>query len=163
MVFDVWAGSADVRQAVYVEDFRSRTFRAVFIDNGHLFGGPKWRFDSRPGTGLCLERDVYAGLFDSAAIAVWIARIEATIPRILPDLVKSVPSEWYKGSIAHLRDALLRRAESLKSLFWDEMMRLRQPLDISSTDSHERTPASSTGILRERTGGSRYSVAVSEL
>ena len=123
LVFDVWAGSADTRQALFVEDLKSKSFKAVFIDNGHLFGGPHWKFDSRPGMAPCLDLAMYSDL-NSEAVETWIARIETTIPVILPSLVKTVTSEWYKGNIALLTDTLLARAESLRRLVWEEVRNL---------------------------------------
>lgn len=143
LVFDVWAGSADARQAVFVEDRESGTFNAVFIDNGHLFGGPYWKFGSRPGTALCLDLAIYPDL-SSEAIEAWIARIETTIPLILPSLVKSVRSEWYKGDIASLTDTLLRRAEWLRGLVWRETRTLEMRC-TSFRGSHGSSPR--TNIL----------------
>jgi hypothetical protein len=128
LVFDIWAGSVDDRQAIFVENQRARTFKAVFIDNGHLFGGPHWKFTLRPGTALCLDYCVYNNLFDPETIEGWIAQIETMVPNILPGLVSMVPSQWYNGDIARLQDTLLLRAANLRSLFWEEMMSLKGTL-----------------------------------
>jgi hypothetical protein len=125
LVFDIWAGSSDVRQPVYVEDTESRTFKAVFIDNGHLFGGPYWEFALRPGTALCLDLSVYTDLIAPGLIETWIARIETTVPPILSGLLSSVPCQWYKGDTVRLQDTLLSRAESLRDLFGKEIMSLK--------------------------------------
>lgn len=128
LVFDIWAGSTDVRQAVYVEDHKNRTFKAVFIDNGHLFGGPHWKFTLRPGTAICLDYTVYNDLLDPEVIEAWIARIETIVPSILPGIMRAVPRQWYKGNAVALQDTLLSRAESLRALFWEEIMNLKGPL-----------------------------------
>ena len=67
LIFDIWAGSSDVRQALFVEAPRTGSFSAVFIDNGHLFGGPNWKFEMRPGIALCLDRTMYSEPFDKEA------------------------------------------------------------------------------------------------
>ena len=136
LVFDIWAGSTDIRQAIYVEDHESRTFKAVFIDNGHLFGGPRWEFTLRPGIAICLDLSVYTDLFDPELIEAWIARIETIVPHILPGLVGTVPSQWYKGDAGHLQDTLLSRAESLRRLFWEEIRNLKGPLRNSFRGSY---------------------------
>jgi hypothetical protein len=61
-VFDIWAGSTDIRQALYVENQDTKTFKAVLIDNGHLFGGPHWKFSLKAGTAICLEKELSAQL-----------------------------------------------------------------------------------------------------
>jgi len=137
LVFDIWAGSTGVRQAVYVEDHLRRTFRALFVDNGQLFGGPNWEFKLRPGVALCLERDLYVDLFDPARIEAWIARIETTIPQVLQSLLSAVPTQWYNGDIVRLRDTLLYRAESLRCLFWEEIMNPRHPLARSFEGTYD--------------------------
>jgi hypothetical protein len=136
-VFDIWAGSTDVRQAVYVENRDTKAFRAVLIDNGHLFGGPHWKFSLKAGTAICLEKDVYANLFDPETIETWIFQIETKVSELLPDLLKTVPSQWYKGDIGRLREILLIRARSLRSLFWDEIANLREPLRSSFRGIYE--------------------------
>jgi hypothetical protein len=125
LVFDIWAGSTDVRQAIYIEDVKSRTFKAVFIDNGHLFGGPHWEFTLRPGIAICLDLNVYTDLFDPGLIETWIARIETTAPQILSGLMSAVPDQWYKGNTDRLQDTLLLRAGSLRDLFWQEISNLK--------------------------------------
>jgi hypothetical protein len=125
LVFDIWAGSTDVRQAVFVEDHKRRTFKAVFIDNGHLFGGPHWEFSLRPGTAICLDLNVYTDLLDPRIIESWITRIETTVPQILPGLISTLPCQWYKGDTARLQDTLLSRAASLRDLFWGEIANLK--------------------------------------
>jgi len=131
LVFDIWAGSTDIRRATYVEDYTKRTFKAVFIDNGHLFGGENWEFTLRPGVAICLERNLYADLIDSVTIDAWITRIETIIPQMLPSLLNSVPTQWYNGDIARLQDTLHYRAESLRSLFWEEIRNLKEPFSRS--------------------------------
>jgi len=148
LVFDVWAGSTDVRQAVYVEDHTRKTFKAVFIDNGHLFGGPNWDFVRRPGDSICLEKEVYADLFDPLTIESWISRIGKKVARLLPTVLRTVPAEWYKGDIMRLEDTLLARASSLGTLFLGEMASLKVPLQRSYRGINDPKPDS--GVLFER-------------
>ena len=135
-VFDVWAGSTDVRQAVYVENQDTKTFRAVFMDNGHLFGGPHWKFSLKAETVIGLEKCVYASLFNPEAVEPWIFQIETKASELLPSLMKTVPPQWYKGDIGCLREILLLRARSLRSLFWDQIANLGEPLRSSSSLDH---------------------------
>lgn len=138
LVFDIFARSLDPRQAVYVEDHIKRTFRAVFIDNGHLFGGPNWNFDVPGKSALCLQRTIYPEVFDLASIEGWITRIETTIPDLLSIVLGAVPKQWYKGEIACLRDRLDGRAASLRSIFWDEISHYKHPTYLSIGRVHDR-------------------------
>jgi hypothetical protein len=128
LVFDIFAGSLDRREAVYVENHVTRTFKAVFIDNGHLFGGPHWSFLPGAKSPFCLQRELYSEPFDSAAIDFWISVIEKAVPEVLPNLLRTVPKQWYRGEIGRLQDTLLRRADSLQGLFWEELLLLNRGL-----------------------------------
>ncbi len=144
MVFDIFAGSLDTRQAVYVEDHIKRTFKAVFIDNGHLFGGPSWNFDVPGKSALCLQRTIYPEVLDLASIEGWITQIETKIPELLPSILRAVPKQWYKGEIACLRERLNGRAASLRGIFWDEMSRSKHPICQSIGRVHDRGARATT-------------------
>jgi hypothetical protein len=137
LVFDIWAGSTDVRQVIYVENKNTGTFKVVFIDNGHLFGGPHWEFSLNSGAAICLETEVYSNLLDPKTIEAWIVQIETKVVELLPDLIKTVPAEWYKGDIVCLREILLLRARSLRSLFWNEIATIKEPLRSSFRGTYE--------------------------
>jgi hypothetical protein len=150
LVFDIFTGSLDARQAVYVEDHRSRTFKAVFIDNGHICGGPCWDFSVSGKSPRCLQRTIYSEAIDLAGVEGWIARIEATIPDLLPSVLGAVPKQWYKGDIACLQDTLCSRAASLRSVVWDEILLSKHPTHLSMGGVHDRSTRA--GIYSSRAG-----------
>jgi len=118
-VLDVWANHQDHRQAVYANDSVAGTYRAVFIDHGHLFGGPNWDFRDRPGIAMALDTSVYPKEFDAAVVESWISRCETQIPHLLEDTIRSVPNEWYRfrGDVNELISILVARLTALRQLF----------------------------------------------
>ena len=162
VVFDVWAGSQDPRQAVYVEDHRTRTFKAVFVDQGHLFGGPHWLFDGPVGGSLCLDHTVYQGLIDASLVKDWIARLGTIVPPLLSAVVKAVPLYWYNGDASKLKDTLLRRIDRLGDLVQQELDTVRVPKPTRYA-LYAEPPRATDPIFRERTGGSWGSAAPSHL
>jgi len=150
LVFDIFVGSLDTRQAVYVEDHIKRTFKAVFIDNGHICGGPRWSFDAPGRSALCLQHAIYPETIDLASIEGWIARIKTTIPALLPSVFGAVPKQWYKGDIAWLQERLVGRAISLEGIFWNEILRSKQALCLTLRRVHDRDARA--GIHSSRAG-----------
>jgi hypothetical protein len=43
-LFDLWTCNRDARQVVFWKYSREKKYIATFIDNGHCFGGPEWKF-----------------------------------------------------------------------------------------------------------------------
>jgi len=162
LVFDVWSGSQDPRQAIYVEDHRTRTFKAVFIDQGHLFGGPYWLFDGPVGGSLCLDHTVYQGLIDASLVKDWIARLGTIVPPLLSAVVKAVPLYWYNGDASELKDTLLRRIQRLGDLVEQELDTVKA-LKPNRYALYAEPPRATDPILRKRTAGSRGSAAPSHL
>lgn len=110
-VFDLWAGSRDVRQALYLERANHK-FDAVFIDQGHMFGGPSWHEKLQ----LCeWSRDFlcYPDIW-RVEVASWAQRLQDTIPSALPESVALVPKCWYSGDIVDLSKRLLARLPGLE-------------------------------------------------
>jgi hypothetical protein len=114
-LFDLWANHHDARQCVYRRTKGSGPYEAVFIDNGHLFGGPNWVEESRPlHPSFWLDR---AELSPSAQdIEPSIKALEREIPKLLPQAIRRVPQEWYKDDIGALSERLLNRAASLRMI-----------------------------------------------
>jgi hypothetical protein len=59
LAFDKWVGNEDFRQCVFVRSTPQERFRALWIDNGHAFGGPEWNFTDTPRKGLYLSSAAY--------------------------------------------------------------------------------------------------------
>lgn len=45
-LFDLWTCNRDTRQFLCWKYSRDKKYTVTFIDNGHCFGGPEWRFNS---------------------------------------------------------------------------------------------------------------------
>jgi hypothetical protein len=125
-ILDVWANHQDNRQAVLVANQDKSGFKVVFIDHGHMFGGPNWNFANRRSVTCYLERSLYSALWDTGAVDRWISHLETVLPPALSSAISSVPSEWYNGDIGGLQEVLLRRLEDLKHLVETNTVALEQ-------------------------------------
>ena len=115
-ILDVWANHQDSRQAVFRSASNDCFQEAFFIDHGHMFGGPEWNFQERPGIALHQEMAVYSGLLEDQQIASWISHIRTVIPEVLSWAAAVIPSEWYKGDLSLLVVTLVDRFPNLMEL-----------------------------------------------
>jgi hypothetical protein len=156
-LFDVWASHQDRRQCIFRRNDLTRTHRVIFIDNGHLFGGPDWSKVAGRPRGACSgyvkppsQRDLN--------IDKWISHFERLLPELLHEAVNEVPTEWYKGDIAALEQCLLMRLGNLKYLVNQEIEQyesfLARPLSVLN-DEHAPLPGG--GLLRYGNGACRNS------
>jgi hypothetical protein len=110
LVFDVWTGNADGRQAVF---FRPRTdagYQAVMVDQGGCFNSIDWSFPDDPRRGLYCPRLVYRQVKGLADFEPWTARLETGITEsVLCRAAEGIPPEWYGGD----SDSLQRLLEQL--------------------------------------------------
>lgn|SRR5487761_1858440 len=114
LLFDLWANHSDARQALFVEDLDMKRFRAVFIDNGHLFGKdnidevvPAWRT-------MFVNREIYGHLDIDSILSTWASRIGAIDRTTLNSACLRIPLEWYDSQyVSKLTTTLLRRRSSL--------------------------------------------------
>jgi hypothetical protein len=115
-LFDLWANHHDYRQCVYRRTKREVDFEAMFIDNGHLFGGPDWSVEA--GVSLKLWSRYFHNPLVSECMVMerWLAVFEARIPRLLHEAMAVVPREWYKGDGYTLCVRLLQRLECLREI-----------------------------------------------
>jgi hypothetical protein len=120
-IFDVWANHCDTRQPIFRRVGQSRTLKAVFIDNGHLFGGPDWAFPGRRGRSLCIDPRVYPDI-KRADIEAWVTRLRERLAPAIDLLPKSVPTLWYTGDLEALVAVMRYRLEILRSLFLEEFL-----------------------------------------
>ena len=91
-----------------------RLYEALFIDNGHLFGGPCWSHECHRSVRLWSHFIEQHRPTDSS-IMESLTRFETRIPRLLDDAVAAVPPEWYKGDIHALYTSLLERLACLRA------------------------------------------------
>jgi hypothetical protein len=113
-LFDFWANHHDHRQCVYRRPKRTGDYEAVFIDNGHLFGGPDWSGDTALSLKLWSHYDLR--ISESLVMTKWLTAFEARIPTILHEAKLMIPPEWYSGDIYLLCARLLQRLESVRAI-----------------------------------------------
>jgi hypothetical protein len=114
-LFDLWADHHDSRQCVYRRQKQTRDYEAVFIDNGHLFGGPNWSDEA--GFSLKLWNLYFHNPLMSERLVVerWMDILESRVPKLLEEAVAMVPREWYENDISALCARLLRRLKCIRA------------------------------------------------
>ena len=115
-LLDVWANHQDNRQAILLRGSNDCTQEVFFIDHGHMFGGPAWDFQERPGVAFHLEMAVYCDLWQEEQIASWISHFRAVVPGVLSWVTFRVPSQWYNGDLSRLIGGLTDRLSCLPEL-----------------------------------------------
>jgi HipA-like protein len=99
LVADRWLCQNDSRQAIF---FRERStgsslsMRVVFLDNGHLLGGPEWTFHDSELRGFYLDPTVYS-TFDLTAIC-----------RLTMDTICAITEEEIYACFDHIPETWLR-------------------------------------------------------
>jgi hypothetical protein len=119
LVFDIWAGQVERRQAVFVRDVLHHQriesgaccnpdeFIALMIDNEHLFGASLWQFADIPEAAQYFRPAVYSGVSDIADLHPWIAAIQNLSDDTIGEYVAQIPQEWYLGMEAALDSLVL--------------------------------------------------------
>jgi hypothetical protein len=133
-IFDIWANHCDHRQALFTTREGNASFRAVFIDNGHLFGGPDWKLVSRPGESLGLDSRFHMSEWPTEAIDAWICRFETRLLSSLFNVVPRIPKFWYSGDINRLIGSLAERLSTLRPRFAEELTRNQILSKLSRVD-----------------------------
>jgi hypothetical protein len=88
-LFDLWVCNRDTRQMVFWRLSQEKKLQVSFIDNGHCFGGPEWKFAD-----LGLPVSAPADPVHRATWQEWADRI-ATFPiRRLANFSERIPTEW---------------------------------------------------------------------
>lgn len=106
LAFDLWAGNADMRQAVFCRSGTTREYRAVFIDHGQCFNGESWFLDNvKPKQSLYWSASVYTGITGWHSFEPWLSRIEL-LDEALWRAVCDLPREWYSGNQRALEELL---------------------------------------------------------
>ncbi len=122
-LFDIWAGHRDDRQCVFWKKSTDTRYRAMFLDNGHLFGGPSWQ-----------QLSAYRGLnsmgmntssLNTSHIEGTLALFDRRVPQLLKDAIPTIPRGWYQGDINSLHVHLLLRLKNLRRLLADGLDKYR--------------------------------------
>jgi len=136
-IFDLWTNHCDHRQSLYTTGDGNTSFMAVFIDNGHLFGGSDWARESRQGESLSLDKRFHPNECPAKVAETWIARFENECTSSLSNIIRCVPRSWYSGDINQVAESLVRRLSMLKSLFSKELTRKHTNFNLSHVDLRE--------------------------
>ena len=118
-LFDIWANHIDARQCIQLRPLGSdgNFGKAWLIDNGHLFGGPRWR-STDMGSYVRSLRLLQCELehTDNHSLLLWGFRFRSKLPRLLETAIKLIPSEWFSGDVHELKKHYNARLDAL-SLF----------------------------------------------
>src|SRR5260370_33590358 len=114
-IFDVWTNHCDHRQSLYTTVDGNASFLAVFVDNGHLFGGPEWGGNRRQGESLTLDRRFHPNKLPAEVVEGWIARFETECCSSLAKVIQRVPRFWSRGDIDQAAEPLCRRLRRLRA------------------------------------------------
>jgi hypothetical protein len=112
-LFDLWANHHDNRQCVYRRPKQTGDYEALFIDNGHLFGGPAWSDETELSSKLWSH---HFRMSECLAMERWLTLFEDRIPGLLLEAKAAIPSDWYRGNINSLCAGLLRRLAGLRTI-----------------------------------------------
>jgi hypothetical protein len=155
-LLDVWANHQDRRQAILLRAPNDCTRRAFFIDHGHMFGGPEWKFQESPRSSLHVETAVYSDLWEDEQIASWISHIQTVVPEVLSCVVPRIPSEWHIGDLRELIGVLGDRLSRLPELVQTDIAKFWQHPGQKSKDDRLQLPSSE--IRAHRNSEARSSI-----
>jgi hypothetical protein len=119
LAFDKWTGNSDGRQAVFVKPPGTRSYRAVFIDQGYCFNAGEWNFPDSPLRGVFARNSVYADVTGWKWFEPVLSRIEQLSISDLWNIAREVPEEWHRGDsagLSRLIEALYERRLQVRTL-----------------------------------------------
>ncbi len=96
LLFDLWTGARDARQAVFTCAEGSRAVRAVFIDHGHCFGGPNGELldETCWARAMHMHKPLYEGLLQQRRFQHWKQAIQDISIEELQSYLGLIPQEW---------------------------------------------------------------------
>jgi hypothetical protein len=127
LVFDKWTCNTNGRQTLFFRDPRdsesgyeqtagrmeiepaTRRYRTVMIDQGFCFNAGEWNYPDAPLRGLYTRNRVYKGINGMESFGPWVTRVLNISDRVLEQIAREVPPEWYEDDL----DALLQLLEQL--------------------------------------------------
>jgi len=146
-ILDVWSNHQDNRQAVLVNTFGKRESELHFVDHGHMFAGPHWKFSERLGLAYHLESSVYSDLWQPTIVAGWISHFENILPAALSQAISLLPPQWYNGNVSLLYDVLLHRLANLSRLIEADGSGPNQAVRRSTVNEILRLPCDGIHML----------------
>ncbi|MBI3209870.1 MAG: hypothetical protein HYZ37_13370 [Candidatus Solibacter usitatus] len=132
LVFDKWVHNADSRQCVFFRAqirhysdapaTRKTGFVAMMMDHGYIFGGPEWKLEDTPVSGLYPRHLVYREVRGLDSFQPWLD-LATNVPLSLLDTIgRSMPEWWLNGDrteLDKLLEGLWRRRARLPHLLED--------------------------------------------
>ena len=116
LVADVWSDHVDSRQALFLQRGGEHALSMVFIDHGHMFGGPDCAQRMRLRACFHLDMRMYAGLDLADRLDSWIQRIQDGGMAMLANAASSIPEEWQSSSLQENVDRLKTNLPKLRGM-----------------------------------------------
>jgi len=133
-IFDIWANHCDNRQSLFLTKDENISFQAVFVDNGHLFGGPEWKQQRRYCESAHLDKRFNLNEWNEGIVEGWISRFESIDFSLVFQITQNVPRFWYGGDIERVADSLIQRLSMLRALLSEEKARRMKFFRLSQDD-----------------------------
>lgn len=168
LVFDAWVQNTDRRQAVYVQEDRSRSLKAIWIDQGNCFGDVRWQLNLHSPSSLCSDNPVYASLAGWRDLEPWLDRVQDISPERIYQIVTELPSEWLGDQMADLEQLIADldfRKRRLHSALLDLVYSRKRSFPAWPTGLRTpKTPATTLdeSLMASQTTASLRSCAVSK-
>lgn len=93
LLLDIWASTAQARQAVFLQEANSSKFQAVFIGFREMFSS-----FANASSNLCAgrysDRRIYDGCWNEPLFSFWQRKILAVTEHHLSELLLALPGEW---------------------------------------------------------------------
>jgi hypothetical protein len=115
LVFDKWTCNTNGRQTIFFivtpEEVRRGSaspaaspsaeagasgYKTMMIDQGFCFNAGEWNYPDAPLRGLYARNRVYEGVTGMESFAPWTERVEKSTERVLAEVVREIPPEWYE-------------------------------------------------------------------
>jgi hypothetical protein len=113
LALDLWLSNTDSRQAVFMQQGKSRRFMAYWIDFGNCFEG------SVMDRKFCRDSACYEFIRSLNDFDPWLSAIEALAIPQLAQFIRSMPSQWLVGRETFLSDLLSRLSQTQGTLRYD--------------------------------------------
>jgi len=130
LVFDIWAGQIDTRQAIYFRErgAKNRFFRGCLVDHGQILAGHRWEFTATSGQGFASERGLYSLTDVRNVCASAVTQIEEFTKADVHESASDIPTEWISNEdrkvLSGVFDTLILRRHSLRDLVSRSLERL---------------------------------------
>jgi hypothetical protein len=126
LLLDLWANHTDSRKSLFMRRGISTETSAVFVDNGHMFGGPWGKDDYRRGAALFLDSRIYEGLEMKSAFTSWFEKVDSVDEDVVRALAASIPGEWVpNGYVQQVIVQLQSRKRQLELSLFEELSLIR--------------------------------------